>query len=272
MERRLKDSGFNSPSSMIVNYTAEGWQVITQRAHGIVAAQLAAQWKLSERPARWTETILAIAEHDDAEVELDGESLLASTGGPLNFDMKVFDAGHCRRLAMLSQTKSRYIALLTSLHMEFLYRKDAGSIPEAKAFLTEQKKLRAAWQKELDLGEKETERCYNLLEWADACSLLLCRNALQPERRKLEISTGPNGQMHHLVQVDEKTVTVEPWPFAEKTFTVNFEWRAIAQLQFASSAEFREAFLAASVQETVWIFAKQKVAPKRQKVNGQKAD
>lgn len=253
---------------MIVNYTEEGWQVITQRAHGALAAQLAAQWKRAGRPARWTETLLAVAEHDDAEVELDGENLLTPAGGPLNFAMKTFDEKHCRRLAVLSQTKSRYIALLTSLHMEFLYRKDADAIPEAKAFLKEQTALRTGWQKALGLSEAETMRCYNLLEWADACSLLLCQNALQPERRKLEISTGPKGEMYHLAQADEKILTIEPWPFEVTSFDVRFEWRSIQPLQFSSSAAFREAFLAAPVRETQWTFAKQKVAPKKRKLSG----
>lgn len=253
---------------MIVVYKEEGWQVITQRAHGLLAAQLAMQWRAKDRPERWTETVLAIAEHDDAEVELDGENLLTSTGGPLNFDMKVFEAEHCRRLAALSQTKSRYIALLASLHMEFLYRKDAGEMPEAEVFLKEQKALRSVWQKELGLTEEEIQRCYNLLEWADACSLLLCQSALQPERRKLEISTGPDGEMYHLAQVDDKTLTIEPWPFEAKTFSVNFERRLINQLQFSSSAAFRKAFLATPVQEIRWTFTKQKLTAKKQKVKG----
>jgi hypothetical protein len=55
---------------MIVNYTEAGWEVITQRAHGLLAAQIAGQWKHIVRTGRWTETLLAIAEHDDAQVEL----------------------------------------------------------------------------------------------------------------------------------------------------------------------------------------------------------
>ena len=253
---------------MIVNYTEEGWQVITQRAHGVLAADLAAHWRQDQRPARWTETLLAIAEHDDAEVELDGENLLTPAGGPLNFDMKVFDPEHCSRLATLSQTKSRYIALLISLHTEFLYRKDADNIPGAAAFLKEQKALRQQWYRELGMDEKEAMQAYNLLEWADACSLLLCRGALQPEHRKLEISTGPNGQMYHLVQTDDTTLTIEPWPFNVGSFNVGFEWRLIKQIQFTSSAQFRKAFLAAPVEETRWVIARQKVAPKKKKVKG----
>jgi hypothetical protein len=84
---------------MIVNYTPDGWEVITQRSHGLLAMQLGMEWKQAARPQRWAETLLAIAEHDDAEVELDGEHLLTPRGGPLNFDMKQFlsrsIAGNC---------------------------------------------------------------------------------------------------------------------------------------------------------------------------------
>lgn len=251
---------------MIVVYKEEGWQVITQRAHGILAAQLAMQWRTKDRPERWTETVLAIAEHDDAEVELDGENLLTPTGGPLNFDMKTFELEHCQKLSMLSQTKNRYMALLTSLHMEFLYGKEEATNAEAAAFLKEQKDLQEQWRKELGMQKEEALRIYDLLEWCDACSLLICQGMQQPEKRKLEISTGPDKEIYRLAQVDEETLTVEPWPFEAKTFAVSFEWRTIAQLQFRSSEEFRQAFLQAPVSETRWTMQKQKAAVKRKKV------
>src|ERR1700712_2416275 len=134
---------------MIVVYRDKGWEIFTQRAHGILAAHIAMNWKVSRRPDRWLETLLAVAEHDDAENELDGEELLTPTGGPLNFSMKTFNLDHCRRLTMMSAAKSRYIALLTSLHMEFLYRKDAHTDKQAYHFLEEQKELRANLAKQL---------------------------------------------------------------------------------------------------------------------------
>lgn len=251
---------------MIVTYKEDGWQVVTQRAHGILAAQLGAQWRKRNRPARWTETLLAIAEHDDAEVELDGENLLTPTGGPLNFDMKVFDLAHCERLSMLTQTKNRYIALLTSLHMEFLYRAEMNNNIICKNFLEEQAAMRKTWHKSLQLTEAETMRIYDLMEWCDACSLLLCQCRLQPEKRKLEISTGPDKKMYHLAQINESTVTVEPWPFEAKRFDISFEYRIIKQLQFSSSAHFRKAFLEAPVEEQIWTVMRQKATTNSKKV------
>lgn len=247
---------------MVVNYSEEGWDIITQRAHGILAAQIGMNWKAAHRPERWLETLLAIAEHDDAEVELDGENLLTQNGGPLNFTMKSFELAHCQKLAMLTITKSRYIALLISMHMVFLYAKDERHTPEAQAFLTEQRNLQSQWRKELMLGKEESEKIYSLLEWCDACSLLLCQREMQPEQRSVEVSYGPDNIKYHLYQMDSEKITIDPWPFDTNSFRVNFESRLIKQLQFSSSAEFRHAFLNAPVRETVWNMVKQKLPAK----------
>ncbi len=251
---------------MIANYTENGWQVVTQRAHGILAAQFAYHWKKSERPDRWVETLLAIAEHDDAEVELGGENLLTANGGPLNFDMKEFDLEHCENLSLLTICKNRYLALLTSLHMEFLYRNDAAKNLKAKSFLKEQTSLRKNWLKELNIEEKEALRIYNLVEWCDACSLLLCQNLVQPEKRKLEISTGPDKREYSLVQTGENRINIKPWPFEVKEFEVNFEWRMIKKLQFKSSSQFREEFLKAEIKQTTWEVSNEEIRKKKTKV------
>jgi hypothetical protein len=241
---------------MIVNYKENGWEVVTQRAHGLVAAQLAFQWKAKDRPERWVETLLAIAEHDDAENELDGENLLTEAGGPLNFSMKTFELSHCRKLSSLTLTKSRYIALLTSLHIEFLYGKEKKDNAEARAFLQEQGRLQNNWLKELNMKKEQALRVYDLLEWCDAFSLLICKQEMQPEKRRTEISTGPDKKMYHLVQLSENTLSVDPWPFEATSFSVNHDYRLIEQIQFNSSAQFRAAFLAADTKEKRWQLKK----------------
>ncbi|CAA9480479.1 MAG: hypothetical protein AVDCRST_MAG96-985 [uncultured Segetibacter sp.] len=251
---------------MIVNYTEGGWEIITQRAHGLLAAQLAMHWKLDERPERWTETLLAIAEHDDAEVELEGENLLTRQGGPLNFAMRNFELEHCERLSRFSITKSRYIALLTSVHMEFLYKKEEKTNEQARRFLEEQRKLQEGWRYELQLEKEAVEKIYSFLEWCDAFSLLICQQEVQPEHRAIEISQGPHGDTYQLYQVDNNKLTTEPWPFEPASFKVYFESRLISQLQFGDTAEFRQAFHKAKINETVWELVKSKVPDKTSKV------
>jgi hypothetical protein len=251
---------------MIVNYGEKGWEVITQRAHGLLAMQLAMEWKKARRPSRWIETLMAIAEHDDAEVELDGEELLTPSGGPLNFTMKRFDLDHCSKVRQLSITKSRYIALLTSFHLNFLYQKEAKTNKTAAGFLREQHRLQQQWLKELGISMEEIKRVYSLLEWCDAFSLILCRQLIQPESRAIEISKGPDAVPYELYQLDKNKLTVCPWPFESQKFEVRYESRLIEQIRFAGSADFRKCFYQADVRETNWIVVKTAAPRKTKKV------
>lgn len=237
---------------MIVNYTEEGWEVITQRAHGLLAAQIAMQWKFTIRTERWPELLLAIAEHDDAQVELERDNLLTPQGGPVNFAMKKFEQRHCTQTMDFALSKSCYIALLCSMHLDFVYGKEQA----AAGFLKSQKFLQKAWRKELKLTVAEAERDYRLLEWCDALSLLLCQHENQPQSRAIEVSNGPDDKSYWLIQTAPGNLAVEPWPFEEPQFELYFEIRLIPQLKFKNAEEFRAAFQGAEVSEKRWLFKK----------------
>jgi len=238
---------------MIVNYTAFGWEVITQRAHGLLAAQVAAQWKHSIRTERWIETLLAIAEHDDAQVELERGNLLTAQGGPVDFKMKAFEQHHCSQTMDFALSKSRYIALLCSMHLGFIYGKECADNPDAAKFIKEQHAFQKQWRKELNLSVSETKRDYRLLEWCDSLSLLLCQHDNQPEARSVEISNGPEDRQYQLIQPGPGILTVEPWPFEQDHFEIYFEVRLIPQLEFKSTEQFRSAFRQAKVSEKRWV-------------------
>jgi hypothetical protein len=241
---------------MIANYTEQGWEIITQRAHGLLAAQIGAQWQHTIRTKRWTETLLAIAEHDDAQVELARNNLLTPQGGPVNFKMKNFEQRHCTQTMNFALSKSRYIALLCSMHLEFIYKKDCADNPKAAQFISEQQTLQKQWRKELDVSLTDAERDYRLLEWCDALSLLLCQHENQPDSRAIQISNGPEDKNYQLIQLKPGILTVEPWPFEEQTFTLYFETRLIPRLVFKNAKEFRLAFRKAKVLEKRWLFKK----------------
>ncbi|GAA4321858.1 hypothetical protein GCM10023149_21900 [Mucilaginibacter gynuensis] len=241
---------------MIVNYTAKGWEIITQRAHGMLAAQIASHWDKSIRRERWLETLLAIAEHDDAQVELERDDLLTPQGGPVDFKMRRFDHRHCCQTMGFALSKSRYIALLCSMHIVFVYESFAKDDPAAARFIKEQEILQKAWRKELGMTIKEAERDYRLLEWCDALSLLLCQHENQPEARSVEISNGPDKRHYQLLQFGKNKLTVTPWPFEETKFELWFETRLLEQLSFKDPAEFRKAFRDAVVIEKRRQFVK----------------
>ncbi|MFD0792529.1 DUF3891 family protein [Mucilaginibacter litoreus] len=239
---------------MIVNYTEQGWEIVLQRSHGLLAAQIAIHWQKALRPERWVETIIAIADHDDAQTELEADDLLTEQGGPVNFKMKKFDAEHCRRLHDFSLSKSRYIALLTSIHMAFLHSAEAESNPAAKRFLEEEKKLQVKWLKELKITAEEANKSYGLMEWCDALSLLLAQHDLQPEHRVIEVSRGPDDKQYKLMTKPDGKLTINPWPFEDDSFLLSLECRLLKRLQFNSCRQFKKELQQAMVTEKIWQF------------------
>jgi hypothetical protein len=222
---------------MIVNYTENGWEVITQRSHGLLAAQICARWQKSNQPARWMETLIATAEHDDVYNEFVTEDLLTAAGGPKNYTLTGFQIETASRLMDMAVSKSRFIALLIGRHINFVH----GSDPNAKNFCAELRKQEPLWLKEAKTTKNEIKDAYELLEFCDALSLLICQRLVQPEGRKIEISNGPDGRSYDLFSGGENELIVDPWPFEELSFKINYEYRLLDQLVFKSIEEFRDA-------------------------------
>lgn len=200
--------------------------------------------------------MLAIAEHDDAHIELERDNLLTPQGGPADFKMRRMEYLHCVKTLDFSLSKSTYIALLCSMHLDFLLSGESGSDADATRFMREQKENRAKWRKQLGMSAKAVEKDYRLLEWCDALSLLIAQRDNQPEARAVEISRGPDGNLHRLIQTGDQQLSVEPWPFEENSFKLCYETRLVKQLQFKDSADFRRYFLKSPVVIKCWIVKK----------------
>ena len=239
---------------MIVNYTEAGWLIVSQRSHGLLAAQICAQWKKNRQPQRWVETLIATAEHDDAHYELEREDLLEETGGPKNFKAIPFEEAYCEKLLNLALSKGRYIALLISHHIRFLYGQD----PHAKPYCRDLREREKKWIKEARTTREEIDKSYQLLEFCDALSLLICQQEVQPENRMIEISKGPDGKTYQLRSTDKQQLTVSPWPFEPHTFTVTYESRLLEQLTFSNPEEFKKVFYSAPVGLHEIVFLKDK--------------
>lgn len=222
---------------MIVTYTNAGWEIITQRAHGLVAGQICARWKLSKQPSRWLETLIATAEHDDVYNEFEDDQLLNSNGGPVNFKMTGFRKPMCERQLDMALTKSHYIALLIARHIHFVHGQD----PAAKAFCQELKKKEKKWLAASGAKLQDIDAAYELLEFCDAFSLLICQDLIQPEQRKIEISNGPDQKSYTLFKSADGSLVVEDWPFEVDSFTIVYESRILPQLTFDSVRAFKKA-------------------------------
>lgn len=237
---------------MIVKSHQKGWEIIYQKAHGLLAMELGLHWSVAQRPTRFAETLAAILEHDDGLNDTDVQAL-TEAGAPLHFELLEYTLAQCRSVTELTRQKSRWMALMVSLHMEFLYEEKRGQDPELDAFLDEQKGWRRRYLRELGVSREEAQRAYEFVEWCDAFSLLLCLGKIQPEQRKMEISNGPDGTVHQVWQRTDGSLCVEPWPFNDDRFEVSVESRVVEQLQFQSADELHQALESVDPVENRWL-------------------
>ncbi|WP_165940057.1 DUF3891 family protein [Dyadobacter psychrotolerans] len=244
---------------MIVVYQENGWQIISQRAHGLLAGEICSHWKNENHPERWLETIIATAEHDDAYNEFDEDNvLLNENGGPVNFKMRNFEKEKCDKLISHALTKSRYITLLVARHIRFLYENEQDSV--VKKYCAALQKKETGWMKEIALKAKDLTAAYSILEWCDALSLLICQGLIQPENRSIEISSGPDNKHYKLHSPERYVLNVNPWPFERDQFSVSYESRTISQLTFQNIGQFRNALMEATVDFHKFNFVKHNLA------------
>ncbi len=241
---------------MIVNAVHDGWEIIFQRAHELLAQQIATYWKASQRPERWLELLSAIGEHDNRQESWHERYHLTPTGAPKDFSMQELSLPQAREVTDVSKYKSRFVSLLISMHTSYLYEHLRGSSKEVDQFLNDQQSLQKDWLRSLKIGQKEANKAYHLLHWADRCSLILCKNELPADQRQLEVFKGPQEQQYFIWQRKDQSLAVEPWPFEESEFKVWVESRRLSQLSFRNDEELVKALLATGVKEKAWTFRK----------------
>lgn len=241
---------------MIVNATPNGWEIIYHRAHALLAAQLAGQWRRKNAPARLYETLAAISHHDDLEKEWE-EDIVTEAGAPMDFTLNQdTDVEKISKLVKNALYRGRWVALLISKHMSRLHESKRGQIPELDKFLDEQLENQQRWRKELGLEKTDVDAAYAFMQWCDRLSLILCQQELPADERWLEISKGPDDQRYDIMQRGDSLVTVKPWPFEDEKFTVNIEACDVSQLKFKSSAELSQALQEAPIKIQEWTFVK----------------
>lgn len=241
---------------MIVNPTQNSWEIIYHRAHALLAAQLAGQWKRKNAPARLYETIAAISHHDDLEKEWEGKHLTEG-GAPMDFTLS--PSGSIKPLVDLTKNalyRGRWVALLISMHVSRLNEPKRGKSKEMDKFLDEQLQNQQRWRKELGIEKEEVDAAYAFMQWCDRLSLILCMQQLPEDERFLEISKGPDEQRYDIKQGSDGLVTVQPWPFENERFTVNIEACNLEQLKFESNDELTQALQNAPIKVLEWIFVK----------------
>jgi Protein of unknown function (DUF3891) len=246
---------------MIVTLTKQGWDIIHQQSHALLAMKLAYHWRKEDRSEHWVEVLAAITQHDHFQHGGDGDVSLTDVGAPKGFTVgsseSTIDSLEQPQTALNeAKQQSRYVGLLLSHHITKLYEPKRGASAELDAFLDEQHEKQRAWRKKLKITKKAVAHDYAVVLWCDRCSLILCQGEVPSDKRRLEVEPLPRGETSYLFQRDDKSIGSEPWPFEEDTFEVSVEVTRLTQLHFATLDELKQALVDGEVEVRAWTLRK----------------
>ncbi|GAB3273315.1 hypothetical protein GCM10027347_45590 [Larkinella harenae] len=239
---------------MIVKSKDFGWELIHQQAHGLLAVKIATHWQPEKRTLRWIETLVALTEHDDGQDPWEGKNHLTEAGAPMDFRIEVYSVGQAKRMIEIALEKSRWNALMVSMHATFLYEALEEKSADMAQFLQQQQQNQKTWRRQLQVTKEEATYAYGFVQWCDALSLILCLDRLPEKGRRLEISPGPDGVIYFIFQRPDQSIGVDPWPFDSPEFSLQVEAYQVHQLSFKNDAELYEFIQQAPIEEKMWIF------------------
>ncbi|TWT90288.1 hypothetical protein Mal64_06730 [Pseudobythopirellula maris] len=232
---------------MIVNPTDEGWDIVFQPAHGLLAAKLASEFAEDRRCPFWLETVTAIATHDDGQVAFQpgDRRYLTQAGAPKDFTAVELSAEQryekTRDCLENAYRKHRWTGLLESQHAEFLYgEKDAAS-DSLKELLANERQHREHVLDELELDRDDLQIAYDIMRWCDRCSLILCQDRIPSIGRNLEVITFANGTRVDLSQDDSGNLRINPWLFGTAKFEATVEVHRLTRLAFEDDEQLEQA-------------------------------
>ncbi|WP_238751596.1 DUF3891 family protein [Neolewinella maritima] len=245
---------------MLVRPHPAGWRITLHPAHGFLAADLFGHLAVALPEELLLPTLLAVAEHDDHQLDFRTGDYLTERGAPRDFSlMDTEDAQRSLQSEALladAHRKHAWTYLLLGMHYEFLY---AGqSVDERlKALLKDIATRRKQLLRQRHWKQKVLATTYGYLRFCDRLSLILCGEDVPTLGRQLEINDAL-GKVHYLrQQPDTERLTVTPWPFTTDRFTVRGESFVVQQLAFASSAALGDVLRDTVAEVREWEFVRQ---------------
>lgn len=247
---------------MIVNQTMNGWEIFSHSSHGLLAGHIANELQSNLKSQNWVETLTAIIEHDDRQLDFDEKDYLSKIGMPLDFlqeNRTVADIiNRSKRLLIQAECKSTWVALLINHHLQYIYKNDAKEKKSIQSFLKLLKNQEKEYCKMHDISAEELKRVYQIMLFADRCSLILCQDAVPNAGRYLEINRSIENKSYWIKELKSSSslLTVEPWIFQKDDFEVRAEYKLLRKTSFSSNQEFKKEFDDADVLMKTWSFQK----------------
>ena len=239
---------------MLVQARHDRLRLITQHHHGLLSGRLAWQWRGvgSNRAALPFELQLAVTLHDVAWESVDRQARYnGDTQRPYEFvdhPLEDKDVFYREGLDWIERIEP-CAGLLCSMHYTTFIGTDT-----LEAFQAGERDRRKRLKAQLALSAQDDDRLdaqLHFLKMFDNFSLFLCLmgpSAVEKERfpwlNPDFFATTPQGESFQLRWVNDQTVTVDPFPFAEP-FDVCVPYRDLPAKSFANDKALQDAWKAA---------------------------
>ncbi len=225
---------------MVVKNTSDGWDIVTQTNHALLAAQIANELLPKYKEHFWLETCLSISSHETLETDFNSGEKINDLGMPIDFRQNESSKSDLynkiESMVFKARNKSLIIAALVSKHLLFLHQKDINKKKVENLCINT---IKAA-QKIHKINNDVFGLMYGVLRFSDRLSLMIVTDELPDLNRKFDINNafGEN----HIIKSMNDGYTVKPWPFANSKLDLYFEFRILKEAIFSSEDKFIDAF------------------------------
>lgn len=245
---------------MIVTTSIRGLHIIFQEAHGLLAGKIANEIAMEFRPINWFETLIAVCEHDDRQLDFQQKNYFSEIGVPLDFTEEKENINdilkRMQRILDSAEKKSLWIKLLISYHLEFIYTHLRKTSKRIDHFFKNEEEVRKELLNRFSISDEKAREYYEFLRFCDRLSLILCKEEAPDDDRLLEINTSINGDTYFIKKTENNELTIIPWIFKSSKFELNIEQRILKETQFNSAAKFENALLDSELELKKWTLMK----------------
>lgn len=229
---------------MIVNKVKNGYIIVYQAAHGLLAGKIASHLSTNLKSIHWLDLQQAIYHHDDHQLNFNEKTFLSENGIPIDFaDDEENIRSLLKRMNSIADQafkKSGFIYLIIVEHLHFLYADKQSQSKMINDFFERQKLVQQRMRTTYKLSKDEVLSEYEILRFCDRLSLILCKDQIPEMGRELEINTSINGKKYYISGEKNNSLSIRPWIFKEEDFHLNIEVRTLQEASFKSETHFKK--------------------------------
>jgi hypothetical protein len=239
---------------MIRRETEDGWVLISQHDHGILAGDIMKYWgnERFSRPEPSGEVLLAINEHDHGWVEWESSiTVNPENGYPTNFmEMKSKNQSEIWSRSYENNSENHpYASSLIALHFDRFNRKLLERNPSDKSALSYKREMENFLAEHLDdfSCDSNTEDVppdininLRLLQVGDIISLALCHGWTDRVMQDVPLDYEGSVADMNLNTADGFNFTIAPYPFSIPLLEVSVRGRRLRRKSFSSDEELRK--------------------------------